>query len=53
MPIIGPLEPRRRAMAVAYVFAAVRGLREVDSATVERVVQDLRQRFGAKQPACH
>jgi len=55
MPVIGPLNPRQRTLAVAHVIDAVRG-QDVGEAMVGRLIEELRQRFGGGvegETTCH
>jgi hypothetical protein len=49
MPTVGPLPEHQRAQAVAHVMGAVRGRDELDEATVDALIAELRQRFSARR----
>lgn len=45
MPTVGPLTDRQRTLAFVHVAEAVRGKDNVDEATADRLLDELRARF--------
>ena len=49
MPVIGPLDDRQRALAFSFVTQAAEG-KVFDDAAMDRLIEELRQRFPGERP---